>query len=355
MTDDALFRTGRRALAQLDNLLGPGAEAFRVRLRALLKESADGRNAGGRLLALLYSEKSVHEWVVQEIAKGRRDSKPVKGRHYTTDDTDESQDVQFSVWHPREAARDAWADLLAYVHVPAALAEIEEDCRLRLQGSQGHPAKSGATTHRIKKETEIIVKPNLPNCRINPPQASVLWLEDWHRLAFRVQAAPDAPAAQFGMPQTGSVSFHVGPLLIGEVPIWAVLAEKGAPERTAPKPAPTITAYRKIFCSYARKDVAIVEPIERAHLAVGDDYWRDVRKLRSGERWRPALLENIKDADIFQLFWSEHARASTEVEWEWTSALKLGRENFIRPVFWGESSPKPPPELKDLNFVELHS
>jgi hypothetical protein len=39
----------------------------------------------------------------------------------------------------------------------------------------------------IARGAEIVVVPELPGCHFNPPRASFLWLEDWHRAEFRVQ------------------------------------------------------------------------------------------------------------------------------------------------------------------------
>ena len=71
------------------------------------------------------------------------------------------------------------------------------------------------------------------------------------------------------------------------------------------------------------------------------------------ERWSEQLLAMIERADVFQLFWSENAAASKSVEKEWRHAQKLGQEaqRFIRPVYWTQPMPLPPPELAHLHFA----
>jgi hypothetical protein len=113
------------------------------------------------------------------------------------------------------------------------------------------------------------------------------------------------------------------------------------------------SVYRKIFASYSHKDSEIVEKIEAAYEAFGDEYMRDVKILRSGEEWNPALLKLIKQADVFQLFWSEAAKKSKYVEKEWREALKQKKKNFIRVVCLEEPTPQPPPELKNIHFTKL--
>jgi hypothetical protein len=95
--------------------------------------------------------------------------------------------------------------------------------------------------------------------------------------------------------------------------------------------------------------------VEAAARALGLAYLRDVLSLRSGTEWPEEILGLIDQADVFQLFWSEAARQSKEVEREWRHALELatqspGRSHFIRPVYWSEPQPEIPDELRHLHF-----
>ena len=72
----------------------------------------------------------------------------------------------------------------------------------------------------------------------------------------------------------------------------------------------------------------------------------------SCEEWGP--LELIEQADVFQLFWSEHSARSENVKREWLHALELQRPNFVRPVYWTSNlQPDPPEELGELHFARL--
>jgi len=67
---------------------------------------------------------------------------------------------------------------------------------------------------------------------------------------------------------------------------------------------------------------------------------------------RPTRHDREK-ADIFQLCWSSAARTSPFVEREWRHALSKGRPGFIRPTYWEEPMPPPPPELAYIHFAHL--
>jgi hypothetical protein len=148
-----------------------------------------------------------------------------------------------------------------------------------------------------------------------------------------------------------------GPLLRGEirVGIWVQRAGQPALRSTRHHGATYVGAYRNTFPSYSRKDERVVRACETVVESSGDRFLRDVRLLRSGEEWAPRLLELIGQADVFQLFWSQHAAQSQQVEREWRHALTLlpSRTNFVRPVYWTPTPYPIPPELKDINLGHL--
>ncbi len=67
----------------------------------------------------------------------------------------------------------------------------------------------------------------------------------------------------------------------------------------------------------------------------------------------------IREADVFQLFWSRNSMGSTNVRQEWEYALSLHRPNFVRPTYWEFPMPRdpanglPPPALSALHFQRL--
>jgi hypothetical protein len=263
------------------------------------------------------------------------------------------QPVQFTVYHPKEIKPAVWYDLLAYAHVPSALMTVNSDSKTRLGPQADDYGKGcGEATRVIRRGAEIRAVPELAGCRFNPPSLSFLWLEDWHRLEFRLQAAPDLPGFELGGAVNGRVAFYVGPVLVAEAKIWAHLSDEAdVTASDLPESRVTIDPYQAIFVSYAHKDATIVDQLERAYTVLGMQYLRDVRILRSGEKWDPALLGKIEEADIFQLCWSYSAKQSTYVEQEWRHALGLSRSSFIRPVYWEVPMPEPPPDLSAIHFA----
>jgi hypothetical protein len=261
--------------------------------------------------------------------------------------------IQFTAYHPKDVRPETWYTLLAYVHLPEALAAVQSDSRTRL-GPQAGNAGQGRSqaTQTIAHGAEMVVVPELPGCRFNPPRASFLWLEDWHRAEFRVQATPEQPGFALGQAVNGRVAFYVGPVLVAEVPIWThVQEEADVSAADLPDTQVTTDPYQRIFLSYSHKDTLIVQHVEQAYTVLGMQSLRDVRVLRSGEEWHPALLRHIEQADIFQLYWSHNAKHSTYVEHEWRHALKQTRPSFIRPLYWEQPMPDPPPELAAIHFA----
>lgn len=138
------------------------------------------------------------------------------------------------------------------------------------------------------------------------------------------------------------IEFRLAPYFVGNV--FGSTLDESRPEKL----------FQRIFASYARKDVAVVESLSSIiqALGVGELRW-DVKVLRAGESWAERVYEEIESADSFQLFWSANAKASRWVRKEWEYALQLGRGGFIKPVYWSEPLPAPPRKLKSLHFAKI--
>ncbi len=265
-----------------------------------------------------------------------------------------AEPVQFTTYHPARIAPGQWQPLLVYAHLAAAIELIQADSRNVLGADAHNYNKSrGVTAQSFLPEAEITIVPEMPGFRFNPPRQVMLWLEDWHRADFRMQANPAGPHFNPGSTAVGRVRFFVGPVLIGETNLATYVVDSDAPIETPPKVQASAQPYRNIFISYAHRDTALVEEIEKHIATLGDRMLRDVYDLRSGEDWNARLLELIEMADIFQLFWSHSAKDSPYVEQEWRHALAQNRKYFIRPVYWEDPMPRPPDELAHLQFDSL--
>ena len=259
--------------------------------------------------------------------------------------------TRFTVYHPQQLSPGEWQNLLAYVHVAEAKADVEADSNKRLDPERPFGAREAQSFRPIERNATIRAVPALDGCRFNPPAQQVLWVEDWHALEFRVQASPDCPDFAANTAVNGRVAFYVETVLVAEVPIWALITEHGEIAEPCALWPSAADPYGAIFVSYAHDDATVVETLGRSYKALGMKMLRDVEVLRSGEQWNARLLDLIEEADIFQLYWSAAAKRSPYVEQEWRFALEQRREHLIRPVYWSQPMPAPPAELSHLHFA----
>jgi len=277
------------------------------------------------------------------------------------------ENVQFTVYRPRAVEPRKWYPLLAFAHLeelpanaPADEPDPLEEVRAQAQRVLGELAGDYSDVKQdsrqaIPHEAEITFLPEIPGFEVNPPRRTFLWLESVHREEFRIRAGPESE----GQRVRGRLSVFWGSILLAEVNLsiqvdaWITGVPASPPERAASRP------FRNIFPSYSHKDAVIVEEFERYARTLGDRYLRDVRELRTGEIWNDRLKDLIRQADVFQLFWSWNALRSPYVEEEWRYALSLGKPNFIRPTYWEDPLPEepgrrlPPDELRRLHFQLL--
>lgn len=257
--------------------------------------------------------------------------------------------VRFAAYYPREVLHNEWQPLIAYMYRGMLEARIAEDARQqlgdrlstmrRVEQQSGRPIAPGAL---------ITATPYLPGFDFNPPRQQLGFFEDWHRLDFKLRATPAAPLHQAA---NGHLTFTVEGVIVAQIPL-AIFVEDEPSLAAAEIQTAAQQLYQAIFCSYSHEDTPIIERVERAYLALGLDYLRDVRTLRSGQDWDDQLLQMIAGADVFQLFWSQAAARSPYVEREWRHALAYleQRPAFIRPVYWEQPMPPVPQELGAIHF-----
>ena len=205
----------------------------------------------------------------------------------------------------------------------------------------------------VRRGCKVVVEVWLDGATCNPESVTFLWLEPSHEALFRFRYDGTAEVLR------GGVRVFADQLLVVDVSLAIAIDTEGTPdEPPAPVEALTVACHRRIFASYSHKDRPVVRQLAAAARALGDDYIIDADVLRSGEDWHARLDQLISRVDAFQLFWSRHSMRSQHVQREWTVALSLGRENFVRPVYWQEPRPEakpllPPPELDRLHFSKI--
>jgi type VI secretion system protein ImpA len=278
------------------------------------------------------------------------------------------ENVQFTVYRPQVVQPERWYSMLAFAHLserrpdteerePDPIEEVERQAR-QILGEQfdAYRDVSEDSAHAIPREGELTFVPQMEGVEFNPKARSFLWDEPVHREEFRLRAS----RAVDGRTVRGSLTVFLGHILLAEVSIGIrVVSQPRATVTPLPPQRDRAVPYRKIFPSYSHKDAAIVVQFERYAAALGDEYLRDVTHLRAGEVWNKRLQALIREADVFQLFWSWNSMRSPFVGDEWQYALSLDRERFVRPTYWEEPLPSapaenlPPEVLQRLHFQRI--
>lgn len=274
------------------------------------------------------------------------------------------ENVQFTVYRPKVVRPEEWYDLPAFAHLdelpldackeqPHPIEEVKRQAA-QILGPQASAYRDSTedSSRAVPRGGEITFLPEIEGVAFNPPQYTFRWLENVHRVDFRMRAS----AVLDGGIARGRMSVFLGAILIADVSLNirvdrnhaagpdAVEVERDAARR-----------YRKIFASYSHKDHAIVEQCEHFAAALGDRYVRDWKDLRAGERWDDRLRQLIDEADVFQLFWSTNSMISSFVRREWEYALSLeDRPSFVRPVYWEDPWPEIPPDVPPASLRRIH-
>jgi hypothetical protein len=348
-SDPEVVNAATRAITRL----GPVAQEAAPALKALAKRASYSQQTAIR--RALYSIEDISGAASDGISAMellREESPPPVEMADTAlmEEPTEREPVEMTVYCPREVKPALWYSLLTYIHVPSTRQNIRLDSQKLIDVERARVVGDRAETD-IARGAEIRVVPELPGFTVNPPYSQITWLEDWHRLAFRIQTLPDTAEQMQGQAANGQIAFYVEGLLIADVPL-SVFIEMDAPsqqEGVATQSA-TNKPYQSIFVSYSHKDNRIVQNMAAAMKALGMTFLQDQAVLRSGEEWNQRLLQLIGEADIFQLFWSDNAKASPHVQSEWEHALSLQRQNFIRPLYWQAPMTPPPEPLAHLHF-----
>jgi serine/threonine protein kinase len=278
------------------------------------------------------------------------------------------ENVQFTVYRPRAVEPEVPYSILVYAHLaerapdaPANAPDPKEVVEQKAREALGEAFHAFTDTvedsqQAIPRNGLLTFVPDFPGLTLSPPQHMLLWRGPVHELEFTFTAGRELE----GRTIRGSVRVYLGVILLAEINIAISVntakARQYANDRGESAPMPT---YRKIFASYSHRDEAIVKQFEQLVDAFGDKYLRDVRDIRAGEKWNDRLQELIRDADVFQLFWSKNSMKSQFVKEEWDYALSLNKPNFIRPTFWETPMPEdkqaglPPAALLELQFKRV--
>jgi len=294
------------------------------------------------------------------IDEKKKDSKEEKTE---LPETDKTTEAQFTAYYARQTVAKTEYGFYVYAHLPEALISADiEQFREYLGGGVPKPAIATQTT---TLEQGAILTAMVQCDALEFTQIGIMkkWQAPFVRFDFRY-TAPESLVDEFvegriaimlGMIEIASIDFQT--LITAPQPINLINSVPDNPlTQEIFKLTHPASMYQKIFISYSRKDTVIAEQYRKAQIMAGNIIFMDTHTIRAGEDWEEALKRFIREADVFQLFWSEHSAASEHVKFEWDYALNQRCSEtrcigFIRPAYWEQPLITPPPELGHLHFA----
>jgi hypothetical protein len=279
--------------------------------------------------------------------------------------------IQVSAYFPAEISRSASFRIYVYVYEQGHLSSVLRDARTSSAMSLADHVLLSSTPQSLKlvPGSPITVVSESRAGRCEPSSITRIWnkvpylARGWIDFAFDFENDQDSTTSiiechfsiQIHCIEIARLSVQVQLTGDSPTPSASSVGPRFCNESAAP--------YQRIFVSYSRKDLEVIEVYRAAQLALGNELFIDTYSLPPGGDWRQEIARAIGVSDIFQLFWSEHSARSQHVREEWSHALSCKQpqsqgEGFIRPVYWIRPMPAPPPaELEHLNFryVDLGS
>ena len=309
-------------------------------------------------------DESVPQWL-GGLPGGESEGQPAK----PTPAIPSLKTTQFTAYYPREAEVNTKHGLYVYASVAGddvIAEEVQADVsRFKAElGGEVPVARVAKQTANLPEGVRITVTPESDEIEFEPPSLTKRWRGAWTQFGFdfypAAEQADETCFVRVAVAVEGIEMAHIKAAIdvipakaVDPVPVAAVSLDN--PLMAQKLTAQEITPYQKIFVSYSRRDTAVIRAYKMAQVALGNEVFVDVDNLRSGENWQAGLARAIDDADIFQLFWSEHSAGSDYCRYEWEYALAqrcddLTCEGFIRPVYWEKPMPDVPETLGRLNF-----
>jgi molecular chaperone DnaK (HSP70) len=258
--------------------------------------------------------------------------------------------VHFSLTAPPCLMVGSMVELAIWAHLDRQRVQVLRRAAEQLGDGSFRTQTKGPV--QVARGTVLTVRVKVDGIPVRPREQTIAWEGEIGNASFILQVPDDATPG----PRRGLATVHIDGVKILRIDF--VMQVVGAPGAVLPRDQPEVaqarlldvteTRLRQAFASYASPDrgavLARIQGIQKG--APGLDIFLDVAHLRSGDRWQERLREEILRRDVLYLFWSEAARRSTWVEWEWRCALQERGIDFIDPV--PLVSPKqvpPPPEL----------
>lgn len=107
-----------------------------------------------------------------------------------------------------------------------------------------------------------------------------------------------------------------------------------------------------VFLSYSHEDLPLIQQLEAQLKAYpGISIWRDQDKIYGEQKWPRVLGQAIANQDIFLLAWSKNTAHSPLVEFEWNTALALGKTI----VLCISDGTRPPSSLSSIRSISINN
>jgi hypothetical protein len=274
-----------------------------------------------------------------------------------------TKEAQFTAYYTRQTVANTAYGFYVYAHLPDALISADiQQFAADLGGRIPKPAIAKQTA-TLKEGATLTAMVQCDALQFNQIGIIKKWQSPFVRFDFRY-TAPESLIDEFvegriaimlGMIEIASIDFQT--LITAPKTINFINTMPDNPLTQANfEPTNPASMYQKIFISYSRKDTVVAEQYRKAQIMMGNTIFMDTYTIRAGEDWEEALKRFIREADVFQLFWSEYSATSEHVKFEWVYALneccsETRCVGFIRPAYWKKPLPSPPAELGHLHFA----
>ena len=196
---------------------------------------------------------------------------------------------------------------------------------------------------RWKRGTSVTVRLSARGLMVDPEEQTFTWEGGRSMLPFDLTVPADAAETKVKLKFDVAIQGIIVARLRLEVDIVAKPRKKGTITATG---EPATTA----FASYSSKDrMRVLDRVDAIQIAAGLDIFQDCLDLHPGEEFKPRLDHEIRERDLFLLFWSHNSSQSQWVQWELTTALaEKGEEALqIHPL---DPGIQPPPGLEQYNI-----
>lgn len=247
----------------------------------------------------------------------------------------ETSEVEFSVVVPKKVEKDDYLLINVIMY--------EDDYRYIVEGIRedtDEPTQEiRGGIHVVSKRTNVRIELTSPTLDIEDNIETKTWLGKYQTFSFDVYIPENLRKKTLLF----NVSVYFNEVLATTLKFKVKVSESND----------LIDLFRKdihsAFVSYASQDRSqisnIVYGIKKARPDL--DVFFDVESLRSGQDWEIKLNEAIDKRDLLYLCWSNNAKNSNWVDYEWRRAYKNKGVEFVEPIPLEPPEECPPPKELD--------